>query len=308
MCLACGFLLGLYVYRRLRRPPIVGRRFEFSIGIYVGDEPYRLGPTPAARNPVLTAADVTDVEALLVADPFLVRDENQWFMFFEVLNARTRRGEIGLAQSSDGLTWTYRQIVVREDFHLSYPYAFSWNGQFYLVAEGSAAFGIRLYQATSFPGSWRFVKDLLRGNYLDSSLVYHDNLWWMFTADGRELLRLYSADDLLGTWREHPASPILVGDRRSARPGGRVILHDGRLIRFAQDYSSDHRHKVRAFRIELLTPVEYREHELEASPVLEGSGAGWNSHGMHHVDPQQLETGQWIAAVDGVARHFIVRW
>ncbi len=48
-------------------------------------------------------------------------------MFFEVLPADTERARSDLATSSNGLDWTYEQIVLREDFHLSYPYVFEWQ-------------------------------------------------------------------------------------------------------------------------------------------------------------------------------------
>src|SRR5215213_9172561 len=68
----------------------------WSIGIYTGDSPYRL--KPATHNPVLTRADVTDRSATFVADPFMIRHKNLWFMFFEVMT-NTDRGEIAFATS-----------------------------------------------------------------------------------------------------------------------------------------------------------------------------------------------------------------
>src|SRR5579862_7487643 len=74
---------------------------EFSIGIASGESPFAL--RPSIREAVLTRRDVTDVPAMLVADPFMCREGKQWCMFFEVVNHLTRRGEIGLALSDDAL-------------------------------------------------------------------------------------------------------------------------------------------------------------------------------------------------------------
>src|SRR4051812_33273086 len=103
-----------------------GSPWTWSIGIYAGKSPLQLAPAPGAGNPVISAASVTDVPARFVADPFMLRENSLWHMFFEVLNDRNDRGEIGLATSPDGLTWQYRQIVLAEPFHLSYPYVFRW--------------------------------------------------------------------------------------------------------------------------------------------------------------------------------------
>jgi hypothetical protein len=45
---------------------------EWAIGLYCGATPLSLQPAHAASNPVITAADVTDVPALFVADPFMM--------------------------------------------------------------------------------------------------------------------------------------------------------------------------------------------------------------------------------------------
>jgi hypothetical protein len=75
----------------------------WSIGVYCGTSPFELAPPDGGRNPVLTRESVNDVTARFVADPFMVRRSGVWYMFFEVLNDKTEKGEIGLATSRDGL-------------------------------------------------------------------------------------------------------------------------------------------------------------------------------------------------------------
>jgi len=83
---------------------------------------------PQITNPVLSRDDVSDVPAAFVADPFMIKVAGRWYMFFEVMNIRSNKGEIGVAVSVNGLSWKYRQIVLDEPFHLSYPYVFDWYG------------------------------------------------------------------------------------------------------------------------------------------------------------------------------------
>jgi hypothetical protein len=61
----------------------------WSIGIYEGSDPFKMSPVTDIKNPVLTAKDVTDVDAIFVADPFIIADNNKYYMFFEVLNKKT---------------------------------------------------------------------------------------------------------------------------------------------------------------------------------------------------------------------------
>jgi hypothetical protein len=74
---------------------------RWSISIYRGTWPHRFGPMADVSNPVLTYTDDTDAVALYVADPFMVHIDGPWFMFFEILDARTGKREIGLAPSRD---------------------------------------------------------------------------------------------------------------------------------------------------------------------------------------------------------------
>jgi hypothetical protein len=276
----------------------------WSIGVYEGESPCRLRPSRRWPNPVLTRRDVTDVPAAFVADPFLVFAPDICHMFFEVMNWRTGKGEIGWATSQNFGPWQYGRIVLEEPFHLSYPYVFEWHGEYYLVPETHQAEAVYLYRAASFPTVWVRAATLLDGAYFaDASLFAWEGRWWMFvdaSSDGaHDTLRLFAAESPLGRWCEHPSSPIVSGDARCARPAGRVVCSAGRPIRFAQNCSADYGLDVRAFEIAQLTPTAYAERALGANPILSGSGMGWNSDGMHHLDPVELPTGGWLAAVDG---------
>jgi hypothetical protein len=226
-------------------------------------------------------------------------------MFFEIMNGERGKGEIGLAVSRDTRHWRYCGMVLREPFHLSYPYVFEWMDDYYMIPETFEAESIRLYKAVVFPRQWRFVKTLIEAtDFVDPSIVRFRDRWWLFASHGTaplraDVLRLFSADDLLGSWAEHPRSPIVNGDPCIARPGGRVHTHGGAVIRYAQSVQPYYGTDVRAFEVCALTPDVYREHEIATNPILRGTGRGWNEMGMHHVDPHCLPDGSWVACVDG---------
>jgi hypothetical protein len=295
-----GFIAGAYCYRyRIIRRQKRAANARWSIGIYTGASPFALGSPENIKNPVLTARDVTDVVADFVADPFLVRDESLWYMFFEVLNAETKRGEIAVAISLDGYRFTYKQVVLREPFHLSYPHVFRWENSYYMIPESHEAYSVRLYRATVFPTKWAHVCDLLRGNCCDTTVFRHMDKWWLFTSDRNDVLRLYGAPDVRGPWAEHPKSPLIVGNAHVARCAGRILQTDGRLIRFAQDCAPIYGNQVHAFEITSLSDTEYEERPATDGPILKASGTGWNARGMHQIDVQEIRKGEWIASVDG---------
>ena len=125
------------------------------------------------------------------------------------------------------------------------------------------------------------------------------------SAGKHDTLRLYHADDLMGPWGEHPQSPLVTGDASRARPAGRVTTFHNRLYRFAQDCSRAYGDRVPAFEINELNALRYQEQEIPQSPILEGSGTGWNGRGMHHIDPQQVDEDSWIACVDGFSETIV---
>ena len=126
------------------------KEYEWSIGIE-GTSPFSFGPSQEVDNPVLTRNAVSDVPAAIVADPFMLRRDHTWYMFFEVMNRQTRKGEIGLASSENGMKWTYQQIVLAEPFHSSYPYVFYWAGDYYIIPESYKASSISIVQGIEFP-------------------------------------------------------------------------------------------------------------------------------------------------------------
>ncbi|MBU5689343.1 MAG: hypothetical protein KQA41_03920 [Candidatus Aenigmarchaeota archaeon] len=72
---------------------------DWSIGIFKGSQPKYL--KPYENNPVLKAQDVKDLDAVFLADPFIILKDGNYYMFFEVMGT-DGRGRIGLAISDDG--------------------------------------------------------------------------------------------------------------------------------------------------------------------------------------------------------------
>jgi hypothetical protein len=56
---------------------------------------------------------------------------------------------------------------------------------------------------------------------------------------------------------------------------------------------------VHAFEITSLSAFDYQETLLEPSPLLTGSGTGWNADGMHHLDIVAQPDCSAVCAVDG---------
>jgi hypothetical protein len=266
--------------------------------MYRGSGPLDLCP-PAGHTPILTGRIVTDFRALFVADPFLVLHDSVWHLFFEAMDGDRKHGVIALATSPDARQWTYQGLVLREPFHLSYPYVIRSHGQYFMVPESGLVGSVRLYRADPFPFRWKFERVILNRGYADASPFEWDGRWWIFCSrGGNDSLLLFHADRLTGPWIEHPSNPVMCDNVHHSRPAGRVIQWNGHLHRFAQDCAPYYGTRVWPLRITRMNTREYRD-ELAGGAVVGPGGESWNRGGMHHVDACSVGPGQWLAAVDG---------
>src|SRR5262249_22687831 len=82
-------------------PPSPAKKSVWTLGVYAGGSPLNLRPAPKAANPVLTAADVTDMKVDAIAHPFLVIKDKRYYVYFTAKDLKSDKGGIGLAESSD---------------------------------------------------------------------------------------------------------------------------------------------------------------------------------------------------------------
>jgi hypothetical protein len=269
----------------------------WSIGLYTGSSPFHL--IEYKKNPIISASKIYNIPTYFIADPFFISHKKTHYVFFELLNAITGQGEIGVASSNDYVNWKFCKTVLREHFHLSYPLVFKWNNDYYMIPESMHANSIRIYRAVNFPYDWEYVSDILKNKpYRDSTIFHHDNIWWLFTTfDDKTLYLYYTYNIISNNWQSHPMNPIKTG--RYARPGGRIIIYNNRIIRFCQDTYPEYGSRIVAVEISTISTINYKEKLLEPVPFITPSGKGWNKDRIHHIDCQQLNNGKWIALVDG---------
>lgn len=305
LMLGLGFSTAASAQQTAKESPATksGPQNVWTLGIYTGPSPFDLSPPADVKNPVLTPAAVTDLgaEASILAHPFMVIKDSMHYLFFTVKGDKIHTGNIGLAESRNGLDWKYRQIILQEPFILAYPCVVKWRNDYYMIPETNSEPAVRLYRAVDFPTKWKYEGDLVSGeNYRSASLVHFKDMWWMYTSrPGNETLRLFFATELNGAWTEHPLSPVVAKNLSTARPGGRPLVIDGVLHRMGQDYSRTAGRQVYAYQVTEISPTTYQEKQIEP-PLVKASSRGWNAQAMHHVDAQQIGDKKWIAAVDAL--------
>lgn len=85
-----------------------------------------------------------------------------------------------------------------------------------------------------------------------------------------------------------------------ARNGGRPLVYNGSLYRFGQDSGETYGRRLRVFKIDKLTPDEFTELEVPSGLEEQSKGRNaWNGVRHHHLDAQQLSSGEWVGVMDG---------
>jgi hypothetical protein len=203
------------------------------------------------------------------ADPFPVQVGNDYYIFHEELRYSTGKGSIVLTVVDDKGGIAQPIPILERDYHLSYPFVFQWDGDWFMTPETASNHQVELYRCVNFPSHWRLERVLLSGlNAFDPTLAFLSGRWWLFAnipaygAGVNDELHVFYADSPVGPWTPHRNNPIK-SDVRSARPAGRIFEKDGQSYRPAQDCSERYGSAVSINRILQLDPETYEEVEVD---------------------------------------------
>ena len=218
------------------------------------------------------------------ADPFLLQDNQQVWLFFEDYLYGEKRGVLSCAPIQPDLSIGDPVRCIDVPYHVSYPHVFRHDGEVFMIPESSANESVELWRAAEFPFSWKLEKTLYHGSLVDSTPIYHSGRWYFFTtlvepSGNAAFGALFTAEQLTGEWFRHPSTPIST-DVRRARSAGAIQRLDRRLVRPVQDGGENYGARIHIQEILELTPDTYRESRLGSiEPDWERGLAGVHTYG-----------------------------
>lgn len=177
-----------------------------------------------------------------------------------------------------------------------------------MMPESSQKGELRLYRAVNFPLEWTLDKVIMKKPLVDAFIINYDGKYWLFGSDHSGFgarkngqLEIWYSSTPFGPWKPHKKNPVYNADKSSgARNGGRPFFYDGNLYRIGQDCGETYGRRVRIFKVEVLTEDEYKEVEVPLGLREPNKGRNsWNGARQHHLDVQQLSSGEWIGVMDG---------
>ena len=201
------------------------------------------------------------------ADPFVVSREGRHFVFFEELPFATERGHLCCMEVFDDGSHSAPIIILKRNYHLSYPNVFEHESAFYMIPESGDNATIDLYRCTAFPYGWEFSHTLIKGlAAYDATLLEYDGRWWLFATvaieagcSGCEELHVFYADSPLSqSWQAHAQNPV-ISDASKARPAGQFFYWNDQLYRPSQDCAGSYGAGLNINRVSQLDPENYQE-------------------------------------------------
>ncbi len=259
-------------------------------------------PHPSVSNPVIVPGDITDFTATMVADPFIVwdYDTRKFYCLYEAINDADSDGTICVHSSADGHSWSYEGVALDPGNHVSFPFTVRFDGDWYMAPQNNPDKTLKIYKATNFPLSWSLEHEASNVPNDDVSLALWDGTWYAFASDHSgtpNVVELYYADSLTGTYTEHSSSPIFSGATEDKLAGRPIVSSYGIDVPYQANSSS----QINVYRVTELTTSSFSHTELDTSPVLaKTNDGGWRDEGSHHIDVlMRSPVGMPIAVFDG---------
>lgn len=168
---------------------------------------------------------LTSQNTRFLADPFIIYEDNEYFIFFE--HQAEGNANIALLKSGDGKNFEYMGEVLEEDFHLSFPQVFKFNGHFYMLPETKQSGNVLLYIAENFPFNWKVYDTLIKNVALQDPAILISDSSYLISGRSENLTQyVYTADSLHGKWSQDARFKLRKGDE--TRAAGNFFTVEGR--------------------------------------------------------------------------------
>ena len=208
--------------------------------------------------------EVSENQSFSMADPFLFKNNNETWLFFEKIST-VGKGSIFAINLDSNKTKSQFVPIFNKPFHMSFPNIFSHEGEIFMIPETAQLRKVNLYKCKKFPDKWIKVKTLLENVYAtDTIIFYWDKIFWMFTeirpenSYDSDLIYLFWSKSLTGKWIEHPMNPI-INNPNNSRAAGQIFLDDNKIIRPAQSSLDGYGSSIKFMRILELSKKHFLE-------------------------------------------------
>lgn len=210
------------------------------------------------------------------ADPFLFIWKDILYLFVETKSFNSP-GKIEYFSSENFEDFDYQGTILSDKNHFSFPHIFEDEGKIYMIPETSALGEVGLYKFEDFPNRISKVKNLIEGNFFDSSIIKINDIYYIFTSNTHGM-NIYFAESISSNFISHPINPI-TKNKKFSRNAGPITRFDNKYFRFSQDCSNKYGENINIHEIKSISKDLYHE-ELKVNSLFNNSK---KIIGRHHI-------------------------
>ncbi len=217
-----------------------------------------------------------------MADPMLAENNGKTYLFYEA--AHHDKGRIEVVELYDNGTTSRPKVALEREYHLSYPFVFKHNEEWYMIPESCAIHEVQLLKAKRFPMEWEYVTTLLKENAVDTTVQniagklllltfipkagseeVYPKVYWLDWTDNMELKEI--------PWPNF--------DPLQVRGAGKMIADGERYVRPAQINQETSYGDGVLFAECCCSNAEYAEKEVGRLLPDDLCVSGWKVDGLH---------------------------
>jgi hypothetical protein len=185
--------------------------------------------------------EIKNPKGRFLADPFVIKKNDINYIFVEDFCYSSNKGSISVISLKDN-NYKFMGVVLKEDFHLSFPFVFEWEKEIFMIPETSQIKEIRLYKCEVFPMKWKLDTVLMKNvDSADTMLIYLKNKWFMLTnicsagiGNHESELHIFFSENLRSNnWQPIKSGNPVIFDSLKARNGG-IIIQENVMYRVNQ--------------------------------------------------------------------------
>ena len=238
------------------------------------------------------ATKINNPKGRFFADPFIVSYNDKDIIFLEDYSYKEKKAVISAIEIISNKDYNILGTVIKENFHLSYPYVFDFENELYMIPESSADKSIRLYKCVNFPLNWEYQHNLISNiDAADTTIHFINGKYWLLTnsnynsKEHNSILECYYANSPLSKkWEAHSRNPIVF--QNGGRNGGYVLSKEKNIL-ISQKYGFDRYGKS----LEIKEIKKMNEREFKFNKVMDVN-PNFDSKliGLHHLSSNLVYT------------------
>jgi hypothetical protein len=248
------------------------------------------------------------------ADPFLLSSKDGNFkIIFEDYTFDDDYGRISLMTLDKSFRQVNHKILLDTKSHLSYPFVFTENNKTYVFPEAGKSGKLSCYEYDPGHESLEFLQDILDLPLLDSTILKHDDKYWIFGAlseNGTDYkLYVYFSDSLLGPYVPHHGNPIKSG-LNGTRSAGNFIEVDGIIFRPTQNCKKKYGESITINKVTELNEINVVEEPYLTICINKKKRENYRMHKIHTINVMDniivVDGGHWTFSPVHQFKKFVI--